>query len=217
MNIDICTVTINDLSLSPRYGDKIRGYLGSKYSEYDILHNHNGEKVLYRYPLVQYKVIGNKPKIVGIGEGQGIVANIGINDDELILEDVNYEIYQKEIIKGTYKFGCEDDYLNYQFVTPWIALSQKNIDEYIAANNMNKEGILKRILIGNIIAMSKGLNYTVNRKLDCWVNLKEKEVLLKGIKHIAFVGNFKVNFSIPDYLGLGKSVSRGFGTVKKYI
>ena len=47
------------------------------------------------------------------------------------------------------------------------------------------------------------------------INLKEKEVIIKGIKHIGFVGEFKVNFDIPDYLGLGKSVSKGFGTIKK--
>ncbi len=28
-----------------------------------------------------------------------------------------------------------------------------------------------------------------------------------------FMGTFSVNFEIPDYWGIGKSVSRGFGTV----
>jgi hypothetical protein len=30
-----------------------------------------------------------------------------------------------------------------------------------------------------------------------------------------FLGTFSVNFSTPDYWGIGKSVSRGFGTVKR--
>jgi CRISPR/Cas system CSM-associated protein Csm3 (group 7 of RAMP superfamily) len=30
----------------------------------------------------------------------------------------------------------------------------------------------------------------------------------------AFSGEFMANFHIPDGLGIGKSVSRGFGTVK---
>jgi hypothetical protein len=30
-----------------------------------------------------------------------------------------------------------------------------------------------------------------------------------------FSDTFSVNFEIPDYWGIGKSVSRGFGTVKK--
>ncbi|MBW2005424.1 MAG: hypothetical protein JRI72_12640, partial [Deltaproteobacteria bacterium] len=30
-----------------------------------------------------------------------------------------------------------------------------------------------------------------------------------------FYSAFSVNFEIPDYWGIGKSVSRGFGTVKR--
>lgn len=32
---------------------------------------------------------------------------------------------------------------------------------------------------------------------------------------LGFLGRFSVNFDIPDYWGIGKSVRRGFGTVKK--
>jgi len=32
---------------------------------------------------------------------------------------------------------------------------------------------------------------------------------------MCFIGTFSVNFEIPDYWGIGKSVSRGFGPVKK--
>ncbi len=79
--------------------------------------------------------------------------------------------------------------------------------------------MLKKALIGNILSMSK--------YLDCWldkdqqikaeVQVKESEVSLKGESLIGFKGIFKCNFVIPDYLGLGKSVSRGFGIVKQII
>ena len=80
---------------------------------------------------------------------------------------------------------------------------------------MEKEEILQRILIGNIISMSKGFNYTVEEKIKCWLNLQSTYVNIKGLKHVGFVGEFKVNFNIPDYFGLGKNVSKGFGTIKK--
>jgi hypothetical protein len=38
---------------------------------------------------------------------------------------------------------------------------------------------------------------------------------LKVTPVIGFGCEFMANFSIPDYLGLGKSVSRGFGAVKR--
>ena len=180
-----------------------------------MLHNHDGNKFIYRYPLVQYKVIDNIPTIIGINEAANIVAKIGLFEDELIIRDVSYDINKKEINKENIEFGCTDDYIEYEFVTPWIAINQNNRAEYQYGNEIKKEEILKKILIGNIISMSKGLGYTVGKKLICWINIEEKRVKLKGITHVGFVGKFKVNFKIPDYLGLGKSVSRGFGTIKK--
>mgnify|MGYP000253421783 CR=1 FL=1 len=44
---------------------------------------------------------------------------------------------------------------------------------------------------------------------------KEKGEALKGVPMLGFLGTFSVNFEIPDYWGIGKSVSRGFGTVKR--
>ncbi|WP_186431019.1 CRISPR-associated endonuclease Cas6 [Clostridium sp. BSD9I1] len=214
MKLDICKVTFDDIKLSPRYSEKIRGYLGNKYIENNLLHNHVEDKFLYRYPLVQYKVLSQVPIIIGINEGADIVANIGIMDDGLILDGTEYNTFQKKIIKSKLNFECTEDYIRYKFVIPWIALNQKNSEVYKGSNKIDQEEILKKILIGNIISISKSLGYTVDKKISCWINLKEKEVKLKGIRHIGFLGEFKVNFRIPDYLGIGKSVSKGFGTIK---
>ena len=45
------------------------------------------------------------------------------------------------------------------------------------------------------------------------IELKEVPTKLKGTPMLGFLGTFSVNFEIPDYWGIGKSVSRGFGTV----
>lgn len=215
MKLEVCKVTFDDIELTSRHGEKIRGYFGNKYIKNNLLHNHEEDKFIYRYPMVQYKVLSKVPIIMGINEGANIVANIGINDDELVLDGIKYDTFQKKIIKYEHEFGCEDDYIEYKFLTPWISLSQKNIEVYKDGNEMDKEEILKRILVGNIISMSKGIGYTVDKRINCWLNLEEKEVMLKGVRHRAFIGNFKVNFNIPSYFGIGKSVSRGFGTIKK--
>lgn len=215
MNLEVCTVKYSELRLKNRDAEKIRGYIGNRYIDNNLLHNHDDNKFIYRYPLVQYKVIDNIPTIIGINEAANIVAKIGLFEDELIIRDVSYDINKKEINKENFEFGCTDDYIEYEFVTPWIAINQKNRAEYQYGNEIKKEEILKKVLIGNIISMSKGLGYTVSKQLICWINVEEKRVKLKGITHVGFVGKFKVNFKIPDYLGLGKSVSRGFGTIKK--
>ena len=76
--------------------------------------------------------------------------------------------------------------------------------------------MLERIIVGNIISMSKGLGYTVPGKIESEIHqLREATTKLKGVPMLGFLGTFSVNFNIPDYLGIGKSVSRGFGTVKR--
>jgi hypothetical protein len=47
------------------------------------------------------------------------------------------------------------------------------------------------------------------------VNNEETMARLKSTLVLGFLGSFSVNFEIPDYFGLGKWVSRGFGTIKK--
>lgn len=215
MIINVCNVKFKDLKLKERYVEKFRGYIAGKYIDNNILHNHDNDKFIYRYPLVQYKVINEMPIIIGINEGAHIAARIGINDDEFILDGKKFDSFQKEINKFEYEFGITDDYVEYKIKSPWISLNQNNIEKYNNSNAMEKEEMLKKILIGNIISMSKGMNYTVDKQIKVWINLKETEVMLKGIRHAAFLGNIKVNFNIPDYFGIGKSVSRGFGTLQR--
>lgn len=215
MNIDICKLELENIKLQPRDSEKIRGYLSNKYKDLDILHNHKDDKFIYRYPKVQYKVLNNNPIIIGINDGVDIVSSIGINDDKFIIGDKLINTYEKRIYKKSENYGINEDYIEYKFVSPWVALNQKNISDYKKSNQMEKEEILRKVLIGNIISMSKGLNYTIEDKVQCWLNLKEKEVNIKGIKHTCFLGDFKVNFNIPNYLGIGKNVSKGFGTIKR--
>lgn len=215
MKLNICRLELLNIKMKPRDSEKIRGYLGHKYEELDILHNHKNNKFIYRYPKVQYKIINNKPIILGINDGANIITNIGINDDMLIIGDKSINTFEKKISINNNEYGISYDYIKYEFLSPWVALNQKNIDIYRNCSDMEKEEMLKKILIGNIISMSKGLNYTVSDEVKCWVNLKKVDVNIKNIKHTGFMGEFKVNFSIPDYLGLGKNVSKGFGTIKK--
>ena len=73
--------------------------------------------------------------------------------------------------------------------------------------------ILKRVMTGNILSMAKYLDYWLSKdqKIKIDIKLKKKAVNLKGKSMTAFNGIFKTNFCLPDYLGIGKSVSRGLG------
>lgn len=134
--------------------------------------------------------------------------------DTLRLGDSEYKVFERGITIKEQEFGVSDKFHKYEFLTPWFALNQKNFGDYMKLNPGERKEKLRKIMIGNIISMSKGLNYTVDKEIKLDAKLRQIRSSFKGREITAFKGNFTVNFNIPSLLGIGKSVSRGFGTVK---
>ncbi|WP_180377011.1 CRISPR-associated endonuclease Cas6 [Clostridium sp. USBA 49] len=214
MELKILKLSFGSLEIARRDIPKIRGFISSNYPQYDELHNHKGDKFIYRYPLIQYKTIDGNPVIIGIEEGADILSSIENNIDFLNIFNKRIDIYEKGIFYKKFKFGVSDKLLQYKFISPWLSLNERNFIKYISCLQEEKIDILKKILIGNILSMSKRFNYTVENKLEAYINLKPCKINFKNQEMIGFKGEFLINFQIPDYMAIGKSVSRGFGTVK---
>ena len=62
--------------------------------------------------------------------------------------------------------------------------------------------------------MAKGLDCVVASQIRLDIGrTRYKSCTVKDVSMLGIMCEFMENFSIPDYLGLGKSVSRGFGAV----
>lgn len=216
MVIKIMKLILDNINLSQRDASKIRGFITSNYIEFEELHNHDGDKYIYRYPLIQYKVLNNKPCIIGINDGIEVLNKISDTLSYIDIENKRYDIYEKIVHLYQCKFGVSNELIKYKFISPWMCLNEINFKKYININENEKNELLKKILIGNIISMSKGLKYTVNEKINVDINLKQTVVKFKNQNMLCFKGHFKTNFIIPNELGIGKSVSRGFGTVCEF-
>ncbi|MGC9366071.1 MAG: CRISPR-associated endonuclease Cas6 [bacterium] len=199
--------------------DQLRGFFASEFKEYPLSHQHIDNKLIYSYPLIQYKIINKVPMIIGINEGIEVLKKIFSEYDYLNIGVKKYKIYQKEIILKKQDFKLTDILFNYTFQSPWLALNKQNYEKYLKLGTWEKrKELLEKILIGNILSISKSLGYTVSDKIKANIGyFKEEHVTLKGTPMLAFSGKFSINFEIPDYWGIGKSVSRGFGTIKKII
>lgn len=195
---------------------KVRGYMGNAFSEYPILHNHYAnDKFLYSYPYVQYKVINGDIVIIGIDEGADLIKKIAPELNELKM-DREYKITEKLIHEKEVDIKPSSEEKHYKFLTPWLGLNQNNYQRYMNSESWkDKKEILNKVLVGNLLSMSKGLGIIVNKRLYAKTHFEEKIVEYKGVKMNAFTGEFKVHYDIPDYFGLGKGVSQGFGCVKQ--
>ena len=195
---------------------KLRGYVGNKFSEYPILHHHIKEVgYLYTYPRVQYKIFEGMPSILGIEEGAKVLKEISGELNELVLESSRYKVNQKALFEQEVEVGAARGNRHYRFITPWLALNPENYRKYREIKNWKeKKNFLNAILIGNVLSMCKGLGIVVERELFAHSKIDESEVEYKGVPVIGFSGEFKINFKIPDFFGLGKGVSQGLGVVK---
>jgi len=216
------TLSFSNVNLRASHIHKFRGFIGNLFKNHDLIHNHDLKtgKPIYRYPLIQFKLIDKTPAIIAITDrAVNIFSEIFMKLDKIVIEDTAIPVFEKDLKIEEIEFGYSDEVFMYEFVSPWIGLNQKNFKKYNDAGNNDKDQMLKRIMTGNILSMSK--------HLDCWLSkeekiqidhkLKEIKVDLKGKSMTAFNGIFKTNFCLPDYLGIGKSVSRGFGTVRRAI
>ena len=187
--------------------------------ESNLFHNHKEEKgFLYRYPLIQYKVTHKKASIICL--------NDGADDIHYLLQNRNMNL---RIGKKTVPFEIEDINMHYHQVQTWdklfhysllnwLPLNQKNHTLYSALKTeAEKIKMLNKILTGNLLSMAKGIQWFVEDKLIVdIINIKQiRELEFKRKKLIGFSVNFKSNVSLPDYVGVGKGSSVGFGMVRE--
>lgn len=216
MKYNVVKLTLKTDSPIDETASKLRGFIGNEYSEFTLLHNHvRDDKFMFSYPFVQYKVINGDAYIIGIDEGGEILKKISPELSTLKLNKT-YTIREKLIHEKEFDIKPSSEEKHYKFITPWLGLNQTNYKKYMNTSSWkDKKEILSRVLVGNLLSMSKGLGIIVNKRLYAKTHFNEKIVEYKGVKMNSFTGEFKVHYDIPDYFGLGKGVSQGFGCVKQ--
>ena len=217
MNLKILRLSLH--SDAPMRGDaaKLRGFFATSFNEYALLHQHVTDKLIYRYPLIQYKMLDGSPLVLGINEGAEVLKDIYDKFDEIKLGESNYTIMERGVTVKSEEFGCTEEILSYSFAMPWLALSQENYARYSETSSPeDRKDLLRRILVGNLLSASKGLGYVAKEHIRLELGRMQDEIcMLKGTKVTGFRGEFTTCFAIPDLMGLGKSVSRGYGAVAR--
>jgi len=217
MNLKVLVMVIKTDRAVREDAAKLRGFIGNSFPEYLLLHHHiDYTDNLYTYPRVQYKIISGTPLVIGVEDGVDVLKEISDDLEELKLGRSIYRIKSLQMNQFNADFGKCRENIRYRFLTPWLALNSGNYERYRCIRDWKeKKEFLNSILVGNILSMSKGLNYIVMGKLYAHSLIDEDRVRYKAISHTGFMGEFKINFRIPDLLGIGKAVSHGFGTIKR--
>lgn len=184
-----------------------------------LMHNHLDEGLRYSYPLIQYKSIGGKAAILCIDKGvdesgsmmQVCNKQVNIGRDRLH-ESVHVEHLfpnQTEIQVGeAHKYSIHN----------WLPLNEKNFEVFNSTESTEgKLSLMEHTLVGNILSMAKGLGIFFDEKIQCKICmvLQCPAAKYKQIGLAVFDVEFLCNVNLPDYIGLGKHASVGYGIVTK--
>lgn len=183
-----------------------------------LYHNHTDDSVVYRYPKVQYKRINKSAAIVAVDEGADVIGqflssadacmSIGERKETFVVKDIRADQYLVQEWDSTFEY----------YLRKWLPLNSENYKEYVNIEVVSeKVFFLERILIGNIISFAKGIGVTLKPNIECKLTSMTAPRLqkYKGVKMMAFDVCFKTNVLLPDYIGIGKGVSLGFGIIKR--
>lgn len=211
------TIRFPEISLETRDAHKLRGYFGEYFKEHSpLLHNHYEDgSSRYRYPLVQYKVIDKVPTLLGINEGAELLSGLFLKISELDIAGRNYPVYSKNIIQQKHQVGVVDELFNYTFTNHWMALNAENYKKYLEADEPGKNQLLDQVLRNNLLSFFKGVDIWLEDKIMAKGRFVPKTSKFKDQKMMVFSGEFTGNVQLPDLVGIGKSVARGFGVIKK--
>ena len=239
--IPITTITFPEIALRTRDAHKLRGYFGNLFKEHSpLLHNHlesdeadvrenegatTTVKFRYAYPLVQYKVLRQTPTLVGLCEGAGLLAQLFLQMREINIDRGDgdtatwtgqpFPVLSKHIRYEQATVGMADDLIEYRFETLWMALNQQNYRDYRQYSETEQQAQLKRVLTSQLLALFRefGLWLEPHERIMVRLDVQERTTQFKNQTMVAFTGSFLANVVLPDGIGLGKAVSRGFGTL----
>ncbi|MCP4580363.1 MAG: CRISPR-associated endonuclease Cas6 [candidate division Zixibacteria bacterium] len=167
-----------------------------------------------KYPLIQYKVIRGAPLIVAVNEGCDVLWQVFDMLDE-INEISPWKVTEKRVIEKQAELGPIEEKVRYRFLTPWLTLKEVEIGKDIKTDVELRNSALSTILESNFLAVARNFNVAVEDNIDISLNTKDEYIIQRDTDIAGFFGSFYINFQIPQFLGLGKSVTRGFGTVKQ--
>lgn len=209
------TLNFPEIRLHQRDGHKLRGYFAHKFGdESDLFHNHEKDgRAIYRYPRIQFKVVAGSPVVVGIGEGAQMLVQRFLEIKELDIDGDVYALHHKHLQSGEVEVGVREALFEYRFATPWMALNQENYRAWFEMDERSRQDKLQRILIGNILSFFKAVGHRESQQVMLHLYMDALPTSFKNQRMTAFRGRFVTNALLPDYVGLGKSVSRGYGTI----
>jgi hypothetical protein len=195
--------------------------------ERDIFHNHvnlpwdeEPDKLHNRYPLIQYTLTDDKFTLLGIGldarsELQAFASRF---DGSFELKKKTYHVDEADFVEREFTLQVSPQRYTYQLQS-WIAFNAKNFEKWQNTPLLkDRVAMLENLIVAHIIGFAKGVQWQIPDTIHVDILDMDAPELTdyRKVKFLTFTLRFQANVILPVGIGLGKSVSEGFGRVYPY-
>lgn len=194
---------------------QVKGVMMNQFPDEEIVPMLDGSyRQKFLYPRVQVKILNEQIYIVGINEGVDSIKAIAQKMDFLDFGNITFQVLDNEIEEHVNRFQPVSKLIRYRFVTPWVALNQTTGYRYRYLNNADRVNFLNRLLGQNIVFMAREMGMELEENIFTKVTLSS--LFPRQVDENnwgAFDGEFRANFVLPNYLGIGNGITRGYGAL----
>ena len=194
---------------------QVKGVFMRQYPDEPIIPMLDGSyRDRFLYPRVQVKILNEQIYIIGIHEGVDPVLSVAEKFEMFDFGNITFEVQDCDIENVDQQFIPSSRLVRYRFITPWVALNHMTGGKYRFLTNQEKPSYLNRLLGQNIIFLANELG--INLEDNIYTKVKVSSLFPRPVdenKWGAFMGEFKTNFVLPNYIGVGNGITRGFGTI----
>ncbi|MDR2511501.1 MAG: hypothetical protein LBC89_03430 [Bacteroidales bacterium] len=170
----------------------------------------------YAYPFIQFKRIKNKAVLFAIAKGTENILNfLTAFDFECFFRENKEKIILESVKEDEYIIRTSEYFYSYSIrrYLPFNIDSKERYDKIIS--QANQKLYIERQLLTNIKNFAKSIDVELDDKITVAIDsITDTGVkFYKRMPYDSFDISFKANISIPNYTGLGKIISHGFGSV----
>lgn len=194
---------------------QVKGVFMRQYPDLEIVPMMDGSyRDRFLYPRVQVKILNEQVYMIGLNEGVDPIVELAERLDILDFGNITFQVFDTEVDVKDDQFRPVDRLVRYRLLTPWVALNQTTGSRYRFLNNMERVSFLNRLLGQNIVFLSREMGVDLQDKIFTKVNLTS--MFPKPVDERnwgAFSGEFRTNFLLPNYMGIGNGITRGYGAI----
>ena len=194
---------------------QVKGVIMKQFPNDEIVPMLNGAyRKKFLYPRIQVKVLDEEIFIIGLNQGVDPIMKIKDEIKELNFGDITFKVEDCDLEESAQLFNLTSNLIKYKFISNWVALNNSTNNKYQNMNDANRLEFLNKLLGENIVFLAREVGFDFEKNIFSRINISSLEPISEDQKGWgAFQGEFYSNIILPNYIGIGNGITRGYGTI----